>query len=149
MDEQKWEGEPPGRKREMLKNDLLASKLHVPHLRARLVPRPQVVELLEQGTRRALTLISAPAGSGKTTILSSWLRDAKVRAAWLSLDSHDNDLHRFWTYVLAALDALRPCTVKQAQEMLNIVRSRQSLPIEDVLTALINDLASLEDDVVL
>ncbi len=133
----------------MLKNDLLASKLHVPHLRARLVPRPQVVELLEQGIRRALTLISAPAGSGKTTILSSWLRDAEVLVAWLSLDGHDNDLHRFWTYVLAALDALRPGTLKQAQEMLNIVRSRQSLPIEDVLTALINDLASLEDDVVL
>src|SRR5260370_17282693 len=58
--------EPPGREHAMLKNDLLASKLHVPHLRARLVPRPQVVELLEQGIRRALTLISAPSsGFGK------------------------------------------------------------------------------------
>ncbi len=79
----------------MLKNNLLASKLSVPQLRARLVSRPHVVELLEQGTRRALTLISAPAGSGKTTILSSWLREAGVTAAWLSLDGHDNDLHRF------------------------------------------------------
>ncbi len=149
MYEQKWGSEPPGRKREMLKNDLLASKLHVPQLRARLVPRPQVVELLEQGTRRALTLISAPAGSGKTTILSSWLRDAEVLAAWLSLDGHDNDLHRFWTYVLTALDLLRPGTLKTAQELLKAVRSRPSPPIEDVLTALINDLVGLEDDVVL
>src|SRR5260370_32016940 len=131
----------------MLKNEFLASKVHVPYLRARLVLSPQVVELLEQGNRRALTLVSAPAGSGKTTILSSWVRDAEVLAAWLSLDGYDNDLHRFWTYVLAALDALRPGTLKQAQEMLNIVRSRQSLPIEDVLTALINDLVGLEDDV--
>src|SRR5258708_28975765 len=133
----------------MLKNNLLASKLHVPQLRARLVARPYVAELLERGTRQALTLISAPAGSGKTTILSSWLRETRVTAAWLSLDGHDNDLHRFWTYVLAALDTLRPARLKPAQEMLDIVRSRQSLPIEDVLTALINDLASLEDDVVL
>jgi len=133
----------------MLKNVLLTSKLHVPQLRARLVPRPHVVELLEQGTQRALTLISAPAGSGKTTILSSWLRDAEVLAAWLSLDGHDNDLHRFWTYVLTALDLLRPGTLKTAQELLKAVRSRQSPPIEDVLTALINDLVGLEDDVVL
>src|SRR5258708_24396647 len=115
----------------MLKNDLLASKLHVPHLRARLVPRPQVVELLEQGIRRALTLISAPAGSGKTTILSSWLRDAEVLVAWLSLDGHDNDLHRFWTYVLAALDMLRPGMLKTAQELLKAARSHQSPSIAD------------------
>src|SRR5258707_14845223 len=117
----------------MLKNDLLTSKLHVPQLRARLVPRPHVVELLEQGTRRALTLISAPAGSGKTTILSSWLRDAEVLAAWLSLDGHDNDLHRFWTYVLAALDMLRPGMLKTAQELLKAARSHQSPSIADKL----------------
>src|SRR5260370_8777026 len=91
--------EPPGREHAMLKNDLLASKLHVPHLRARLVPRPQGVELLEQGIRRALTLISPPAGSGKTTILRSWLRDAEVLPPWLSLDRHDNRLHRLSTHL--------------------------------------------------
>lgn len=133
----------------MLKNNLLASKFHVPQLRAKLVPRPHMIELLEQGTRQALTLISAPAGSGKTTILSSWLRDAEILAAWLSLDDHDNDLHRFWTYVLAALDTLRPGMLKQAQEELKAMRSRQSPSMENVLIALINDLADLEDDVVL
>ena len=131
----------------MLKNNLLASKLSVPQLRARLVARPHVVELLEQGTRRALTLISAPAGSGKTTILSSWLREAGVTAAWLSLDGHDNDLHRFWMYVLAALEMLRPDTLKQAQDLLKA--ARQSPPIEEIVTALINDLVGLEDDLVL
>ncbi|HEY4387233.1 MAG TPA: hypothetical protein VGN34_22485, partial [Ktedonobacteraceae bacterium] len=133
----------------MLKNDLLANKLHVPQLRTKLVPRPHVVDLLEQGTQRALTLISAPAGSGKTTLLSSWLHDAEVMASWLSLDSHDNDLHRFWAYVLAALDMLYPGTFKDAQETLKAMRLRQSLPIEDVLTILVNDLVDLEDEVML
>ena len=131
----------------MLKNNLLASKFSVPQLRARLVSRPHVVELLEQGTRRALTLISAPAGSGKTTILSSWLREAGVTAAWLSLDGHDNDLHRFWMYVLAALEMLRPDTLKQAQDLLKA--ARQPPPTEEIVTALINDLVGLEDDLVL
>ena len=133
----------------MLKSDLLASKFHVPQLRAGLVPRPHVVEQLEQGARRALTLISAPAGSGKTTILGSWLRDAEMMTAWLSLDSHDNDLQRFWSYVVAALDNLRPGTFKKAQALLETSRSRQPPPIEDVLTTLINDLVALEDDFVL
>src|ERR1700682_4292313 len=118
MHQQTWGSELPGKEREMLKNDLLASKLHVPQLRVGLVARPHVFELLEQGRSRALTLISAPAGSGKTTILSSWLRDAEVLAAWLSLDSYDNDLHRFWAYVLAALDTLRPGALKHAQDVL-------------------------------
>src|SRR5260221_5290967 len=98
----------------MLKNDMLASKLYVPPMRTRLVARPQMIKLLEQGSQRALTLISAPAGSGKTTILSSWLREASLKAAWLSLDSYDNDLQRFWTYVLAALDKLHPDRFKRA-----------------------------------
>ncbi len=133
----------------MLKSDLLASKLYMPQLRAGLVQRPQVIEQLEQGTRRALTLISAPAGSGKTTILNSWLREARVMTAWLSLDGHDNDLQRFWLYVLAALDKLHPDMFKDAQELLVAARTRQSPPIENVLTALINDLMQIEDDVVL
>src|SRR5260221_1226518 len=149
MYQQTWGSEPPGKEREMLKNDLLASKLHVPQLRAELVPRPHMVEMLEQGRRRALTLISAPAGSGKTTILSSWLRDAEFLVAWLSLDSHDNDLQRFWTYVLAALGRLRPSIIKNAQKVYKPTLSRQSPPIEDLLTALINDLVDLEDDIVL
>ena len=133
----------------MLKKSLFASKLHVPHLRARLVPRPHVMALLEQGRRRPLTLISASAGSGKTTILSSWLRDAGVRAAWLSLDSSDNDLYRFWMYVLAALDELLPETLTPAQEFLTSVRTHPSPPIEDIVAAVINDLVRLEDDLVL
>ncbi|EFH81134.1 LuxR C-terminal-related transcriptional regulator [Ktedonobacter racemifer] len=133
----------------MLKNTLLASKLYVPPLRAKLVPRPHVVDLLEQGTRRSLTLISAPAGSGKTTIVSSWLRESRVMAAWVSLDAHDNDLHRFWMYVLAALDELHPGTLTHAQELLKTARTRQSPPIEEIVTAVINNLIHLDDDVVL
>src|SRR5579859_2854273 len=127
----------------MLKDALLANKFHVPPLRAKLVPRPHVVDLLERGSRRSLTLISAPAGSGKTTIVSSWLRESGVMAAWVSLDEHDNDLYRFWMYVLAALDELLPDALTHAQELLKTARTRQSPPIEKMVTAVINDLVHL------
>jgi LuxR family maltose regulon positive regulatory protein len=131
----------------MLKENLLVRKLHAPQLRAALVLRPHVVDLLEQGARRAMTLISAQAGSGKTTALAAWMRDSRIAASWLALDSYDNDLQRFWTYVLAALDHLRPGMFKEAQELLAV--ARQPVPIESVLTALLNDLINLEEDVAL
>ncbi len=98
---------------------------------------------------RTLTLISALAGSGKTTILSSWLRQANVTVAWLSLDEHDNDLHRFWMYLLATLEKLRPDILTQALEGLKVARARQSPLGEEIVTALLNDLAGLEDEIVL
>src|SRR5512138_2479000 len=85
---------------------LLASKLFIPPLRPGLVPRPRLVQLLTGGlhARRKLTLISAPAGFGKTTLVVDWLRQVALPVAWLSLDEADNDPSRFLSYLAAALD---------------------------------------------
>src|SRR5688500_524763 len=94
---------------------LLATKLSVPPARAQLVVRPRLFERLEAGLRGRLTLIAAPAGFGKTTLLSAWLAEAATTAAggslpfgWVSLDSGDNDPILFWSYFLAALDMAAP-----------------------------------------
>src|SRR3954452_15012579 len=85
---------------------LLETKLHVPRLRRALVARPRLSERLSREAEVELTLVSAPAGFGKTTLLTEWLADARAdgrSAAWLSLDQRDNDPVVFWTYLIAAL----------------------------------------------
>src|SRR5690348_9490571 len=90
---------------------LLATKLFVPPARADLVPRPRLFDRIRRGLAGRLTVIAAPAGFGKTTLLSAWRASAGERApsfAWVSLDPTDNDPLRFWSYVLAALDSVAP-----------------------------------------
>src|SRR6266699_686459 len=85
---------------------LLETKLHVPRWRRGLVARPRLSERLSRGAESALTLVSAPAGFGKTTLLAEWLAAAPAdgrSVAWLSLDQRDNDPALFWTYLVAAL----------------------------------------------
>src|SRR4051812_1964070 len=85
---------------------LLETKLHVPRRRRGLVSRPRLSERLSRGAESALTLVSAPAGFGKTTLLAEWLAAAPAdgrAVAWLSLDQRDNDPALFWTYLVAAL----------------------------------------------
>ena len=83
----------------------LSTKLHIPPPRADALLRTRLVQRLENGVRegRTLTVISAPAGFGKTTLISAWLQHSQRQAAWLSLDQSDNDPIRFWRYVIAAL----------------------------------------------
>jgi LuxR family maltose regulon positive regulatory protein len=85
---------------------LLASKLYFPPHRPDLVPRPHLLEILDAGLSGKLTLVSAPAGFGKTTVVSEWLRDRGHLTAWLSLDKNDNDLSRFLIYLIAALQRI-------------------------------------------
>jgi len=90
---------------------LLTTKLYIPPvrpdpstgLRTRLVPRPRLIERLNAGLHRKLTLISAPAGFGKTTLLSEWVAGCERPVAWVSLDEGDNHPVRFWRYVVAAI----------------------------------------------
>ncbi|HEX6302626.1 MAG TPA: LuxR C-terminal-related transcriptional regulator [Anaerolineales bacterium] len=89
-----------------MKTDLLASKLYLPPHRLDLVDRPHLLESLDAGLSRKLTLVSAPAGFGKTTVVSEWIRDGGHPAAWLSLDKKDNDLSRFLIYLIAALQRI-------------------------------------------
>jgi len=84
-----------------MEGPLLETKLRVPRLRRALVARPRLSERLSRGAELALTLVSAPAGFGKTTLLTEWLADASAdgwSAAWLSLDQRDNDPAVFWAY---------------------------------------------------
>jgi ATP/maltotriose-dependent transcriptional regulator MalT len=76
-------------------------------LRTRLVPRPRLIERLNAGLHRKLTLISAPAGFGKTTLLSEWVAGCERPVAWLSLDESDNDPARFLAYLVAALQTVQ------------------------------------------
>ena len=123
---------------------LLATKLHLPLLRPQRVARPRLIQRLDDGLRleRRLTLISAPAGFGKTTLLSEWVQHRHTRVAWLSLDAGDNDLPLFLSYVIAAIETLHPGAV---DDSLALLRPAQALPTESILTALVNDLAGIAD----
>jgi LuxR family maltose regulon positive regulatory protein len=116
---------------------LVATKFHVP--RAGFVPRPRLLARLSQGTGSGLTVVSTPAGFGKTTALGDWARRSRPPAAWLSLDAADNDPARFWRYVAAALDRVRPGTDAQVMALL---RGRQRPPLEAVATVVINELSA-------
>ena len=120
---------------------LLATKLFVPPARADLVPRPHLFDRLQDALHGKLTLISAPAGFGKTTLLTAWHASAGRSApllAWISLDPADNDPLRFWSYVLTALDAVTPGVATTA---LGLLQSPQPPPIERMLTSVLNAFA--------
>jgi LuxR family transcriptional regulator, maltose regulon positive regulatory protein len=123
---------------------VLATKLHVPPPRPGVVSRPRLFAQLDAGARKKLTLVSAPAGFGKTTLVSEWIGERAV--AWLSLDARDNDVGRFLTYVVAALQSAAPGVGAGAVEAL---RSAQAPAAEPLLTALVNDVAELAGDLVL
>jgi LuxR family maltose regulon positive regulatory protein len=82
---------------------LLETKLHVPRQRQGLVARPRLIDRLSSVAESALTLVSAPAGFGKTSLLADWLATDGRASAWLSLDQRDNDPALFWTYLVTAL----------------------------------------------
>lgn len=97
---------------------LLTTKLFVPPVRPDLVSRPRLIERLSTGLHRKLTLISAPAGFGKTTLLSEWVAGIEWPVAWVSLDKADNDPARFWTYFIAALQTVHADSGDAALAML-------------------------------
>jgi LuxR family maltose regulon positive regulatory protein len=96
-----------------LETGILTTKLYRPRISDDLVPRPQLLEQLDGWQQRPLTLVSAPAGYGKTTLVSSWLESLDYPAAWLSLDEHDNDLELFLTYFLACVQTSFPDAVDE------------------------------------
>src|SRR5689334_10599328 len=85
---------------------VLATKLYLPPHRPKVVLRPRLLKRLNEGLHRKLTLVSAPAGFGKTTLVSTWLADCERPIAWLSLDNGDSDLSRFLIYFVAALQTI-------------------------------------------
>ena len=128
---------------------LLETKFYVPRPRRGLVPRPRLGGRLDRGAGSRLTLVSAPAGFGKTTLLAEWLAAGPAGGrlvAWLSLDRGDNDPASFWAYVIAAL---RTVAAGIGESALALLRAPQRPAVEAVLTALLNDLAAVAGDLVL
>ena len=125
---------------------VLATKLYAPLSQPGVVPRPRLTEWLNEGLHRKLTLISAPAGSGKTTLVGEWVAGVERPAAWLSLDEGDNDPTRFLPYLVAALQTVAPDI---GESVLGVLGSPQPPPTESLLTALLNETTTVPDDFVL
>ncbi len=125
---------------------ILATKLYVPPPQPSVVLRPRLIGQLNEGLHRRLTLISAPAGSGKTTLLGEWVVSRGRPAAWLSLDEGDNDLTRFLTYLVAALQTI---AADIGEGVSSVLQSPQPPPTESVLTALLNEITTVPDDFIL
>jgi LuxR family maltose regulon positive regulatory protein len=126
---------------------ILATKLYIPPPRPNLVHRARLIARLNEGLQRKLTLVSAPAGFGKTTLLSEWVDGCEQPAAWLSLDQRDRDSERFLTYLVAALQTI---AASVGAGVLSALQSPQLPPTESILTVLVNDIATtITDDFVL
>ena len=148
---------------------LLATKLFIPALRPQLVPRPRLLERVQAGLNSKLTLVAAPAGFGKTTLVSAWIASLssefsvlsselvqpsqlktensklKTQVAWVSLDAEDNDATRFWTYVIAAVETIYPAM----DTTLALLQSPQPPPMDVIVTSLINTLTPMAVDAAL
>lgn len=125
---------------------ILATKLYVPPPRSRAVFRPRLIKQLNQGLHSKLILISAPAGFGKTTLVSEWVGELERATAWLSLDERDNDLIRFLTYFIHALQTIAPTI---GEGLLAVLQSHQVASTESLLTVLLNEISTISDNFVL
>ena len=145
---------------------ILTTKFYIPPLRPGLVSRPRLIERLNEGLRRtpSVTLVSAPAGFGKSTLVSEWLHQLAdgtkwrskraggqqfrpfrfpAHSVWLSLDQADNEPRRFWSHFMAALQQINPAVGQTAQDLL---QGPQLPHLETLITMLINDIAAFAGD---
>jgi LuxR family maltose regulon positive regulatory protein len=139
--------------RRSMDTPFLTTKLHIPHLRPNLVPRRRLTERLDQALRlgHRLLLVCAPAGFGKTTLLSEWVHGGGRPVAWVSLDENDNDPVTFWTHVVAALRAGLPNTQETTlgEGLLTVLQSPASAhegasaSMDTLLATLLNEMAEL------
>jgi LuxR family maltose regulon positive regulatory protein len=125
---------------------ILATKLYMPPPRLNVVSRPRLFERLHEGLHRKLTVISAPAGFGKTTLTSAWVKGLDRPAAWLSLDAGENDPARFLAYLIAALQTI---AARIGEGVLGALQAPQPPPTEALLMALLNEISTLPDQLVL
>ncbi|MBN1317574.1 MAG: hypothetical protein JXA42_18975 [Anaerolineales bacterium] len=125
---------------------LLKPKLYKPPVQPARVLRPRLIERLNNNHYRKLALISAPAGFGKTTLLSDWVDQSVGPAAWLSLDEQDSDPKRFWTYMIASMQTVFP---DLGHTTVNLLQAPQPPPVQTLLTPLLNELASFPKTLVM
>ena len=131
-----------------MSNRLLNTKLYIPTSRSGLVRRSRLNDRLTHGVldSHLLILVSAPAGFGKTTLVSDWIGTVKIPAGWLTLDSSDNEPYRFMTYLIASLQGVNPAIGKDLTQMLS---GPEISSINSVLMELINQLAAEDDQFIL
>ena len=132
----------------MMQAPLIATKFVIPPQRAGTISRPHLFEKLDRSLDGRLTLLSAPAGFGKTTLVVTWLyalekKGTGKRIAWFSLDESDNDPVRFWGGLVAALQSIWPGI---GQEALSMFKSARPVPVETILTVLVNEITSLAEE---
>ena len=125
---------------------LIHTKLRLPFTRPGLVSRPRLQEQIAQGLRGPLTLITAPAGFGKTTLAASCIASCGMPVAWLSLDKHDDQVGHFLNYVVAAL---QETDTRIGSEAAQLLAASPQAPPEAILTSLVNDLDSAHKDMIL
>ena len=139
------------RQQEVSTGTLLQTKLHPPHVLAHAVARPRLWERLDAASDSPLTVISAPAGYGKTTLVSSWIQarqassGGKFNPAWLSLDERDSDLAVFLRYLCASLDQVFPGVCDCSLELLN---GPVTPPLFDLVRELSNEMEALPEDLI-
>ena len=124
---------------------ILATKLYIPPPRPKIVLRPRLIERLNEGlsSGHKLTLISASAGFGKTTLVSEWVAGCARPVAWLSLDEGDNDPARFISYLVKALQTIQAGI---GEGLLAALQSPQPLQIETILTTLLNEISTIPEN---
>jgi LuxR family transcriptional regulator, maltose regulon positive regulatory protein len=137
---------PGSRRRAGAFDGLLRSKLNAPQCRAAVVERGRLVDVMDRAIARGMAVISAPAGFGKSTLLSAWASRADMPTAWLSLDAADNDVHTFLLYCAAALDAAKPGLGEAAVDLLGAM---PPAPAPAVMTSLVNAVSSAGTDIAL
>src|SRR5437764_13291770 len=122
---------------------VLITQLFVPRPRPTVVLRPRLIERLNEGLHHTLSLISAPAGFAKTTLVSDWVAGCGRATAWLSLDEGDNDPARFLLHLVAAVQTL---AADMGAGVVGALQSSQPPPAEAILTALLNEITTLPDN---
>ena len=125
---------------------ILATKLYIPPPRPKVILRSYLIEQLNEAIHRKLILISAPAGFGKTTLVSEWIAVCQRPVAWISLDEEDNDLVQFLAYLIAALQTI---AANIGNGVLSVLQSPQPPPVETMLTTLLNEITTIPDNFVL
>jgi hypothetical protein len=131
---------------------IVITKLFIPQPRPELVHRPRLLAQLNKGLTRKLTLISAPAGFGKTTLVADWAHRSLLsdtRMAWISLDKDDNDPSLFLTYLIVAFKQVGCIDENLAERLLDMLQSPQSPPVKDVVTTIINAVAELSSRLII
>ncbi len=133
-------------KSEVAATQILRTKLHLPSVIKDHLHRERLIDRLEKNRQRSLTLVSAPAGYGKSTLLSCWLESCDSPSAWVSLENNDNDLRVFLSYFLAAVQTQFPAAGQNTEALLN---SPELPPLSVITHSLINELDQIDSPLIL